>query len=821
MAGDDLFGHIPRKKKDPQASTSATGSSSRPETQSAKTSTDMMSIPRKRQISTSSLPNSSTTGSSVGGSSFGGGGSNVIDVPRKKASSEHKSQVQQQQSHSSIESYHNRKQSINSFVSGENNERPTTWKEAKRQIRINKQQQFEKDNSQRSNSSPSPSPRDVPTVPSRARSSPIPTIDNSSSTGVGVNLERIDDDINFRFVSNDRFRVISENPLVFKIKIHDINMPPIGSAASISSSSSTAGRSRSVRQVVAASKVTSIVPETAINKGDGKRKRSSVYQELEDTDSEDFMTPEEELEIENRRNRKRLKKKGNKKDGSDAGSGTEETSAIDGDGVGDIGPLITTATNLAMITGDGSCPPGEISSLWYSQEKFLDLFVLEKVLGWKTRQKLTLHEIMQSVNDESKTEEGNSESLETQQQKSPVVLDTNDAIVLQQAIFANSDFFAEAKFRMEVSRINPSHCPVVLTYAETLATDISLQTAANITWNVERKKFRVQVESEREEVLLIKWRGRSYIHCSWERASDIQRMDPSPNFTARSKIKKYYQAQEMILGLRWRIVLEEDRSRALTLHGQVLGETNEKDIDSVPVDEYFSSQSLEVERILGCDESTMNLDVFSNQRAINIEEEQERLKRNEVSRKSKTEENGDTVQSCPSNTYRPIIQTLFLAKESPWDPEDNVRYVVKWKGLQYSDMTWEYWRHIKHDAVNEAEDFWYRQKAPNIEVATKQAQKAHPHIRDFKKLTESRAYGISKRPRVVAKLGKGEIQSDGEEDDEAEQDSGFKLRSYQLEGVNWLLFNWWNKRSCILADEMGLGKVRSTISILYFLIQRC
>jgi chromodomain-helicase-DNA-binding protein 7 len=31
---------------------------------------------------------------------------------------------------------------------------------------------------------------------------------------------------------------------------------------------------------------------------------------------------------------------------------------------------------------------------------------------------------------------------------------------------------------------------------------------------------------------------------------------------------------------------------------------------------------------------------------------------------------------------------------------------------------------------------------------------------------------------------------------------GFKLRPWQLEGVNWLLFNWHQRRGCILADEM-------------------
>lgn len=32
-----------------------------------------------------------------------------------------------------------------------------------------------------------------------------------------------------------------------------------------------------------------------------------------------------------------------------------------------------------------------------------------------------------------------------------------------------------------------------------------------------------------------------------------------------------------------------------------------------------------------------------------------------------------------------------------------------------------------------------------------------------------------------------------------------QLLSYQLEGLNWLLYSWFAKRNAILADEMGLG----------------
>jgi SNF2 family DNA or RNA helicase len=89
-----------------------------------------------------------------------------------------------------------------------------------------------------------------------------------------------------------------------------------------------------------------------------------------------------------------------------------------------------------------------------------------------------------------------------------------------------------------------------------------------------------------------------------------------------------------------------------------------------------------------------------------------------------------------------------------------------------------------------------------VEEVRKITSQTHPHIRDFRKLQSSAQYGISQRARPVADLG-DDVPMDTE-DDEVDPDRGFRLRSYQLEGVNWLLFNWWNKRSCILADEMGL-----------------
>jgi hypothetical protein len=221
------------------------------------------------------------------------------------------------------------------------------------------------------------------------------------------------------------------------------------------------------------------------------------------------------------------------------------------------------------------------------------------------------------------------------------------------------------------------------------------------------------------------------------------------------------------------------------------------------VEEFFSPQCLMVERILGCDENEMDMQVLARQRAINMQKE-----KLDDDRKEESEHH---LESGLIEANGTVSMRVLLAAddwEVPFDPEDNVRYVVKWKDLPYADITWEYWRDIKHDAVDEVEDFWCRQIPPDLEYARQCFNRPHPHMRDFKKLQESQLYGVSKKPRPVAKLyGSNNVNENIELNATRESESGFRLRSYQLEGLNWLLFNWWNRRSCILADEMGLGYV--------------
>ena len=57
-------------------------------------------------------------------------------------------------------------------------------------------------------------------------------------------------------------------------------------------------------------------------------------------------------------------------------------------------------------------------------------------------------------------------------------------------------------------------------------------------------------------------------------------------------------------------------------------------------------------------------------------------------------------------------------------------------------------------------------------------------------------------------------------DAQPESLTGGEIMDYQLEGVNWLYYQWFKKQNAILADEMGLGKTIQIIGFLTTLVQR-
>ena len=533
-----------------------------------------------------------------------------------------------------------------------------------------------------------------------------------------------------------------------------------------------------------------------------KRKRSVYTEELaEGTDSDDLLSSDEEARLEKRRKRDLERKRKKNAELTGEVEHVADSAVVDEE----------ERTHQPVVIHEiESPPPGHLHCLWYSREPFLHVFVLEKVLGYKTRPVIKL-----CVTNKT---EGDEPNAPLSSANGTFHLDFNDAIKLkEEAIVDTGNNFRK---RWEISRINPGHCP----YIEEIAANQELARSKTVGFDPKFKA--VKSTAEREEVFLIKWRGRSYIHCSWERQCDLEKYDQSAQQgAARGKISKFVQSQVMALGHDWKKILEDGRrAQAIPVphshHSHNLIDTSKETAEETGSDEmlddedYFTPVFLEVDRIIGCDENELDMNVLTRQRALNIRAERNALKKREHEddeeekwlRGTHEEKNGDS-----------LIQEILADKDhdengEEWDPEDNVRYIVRWKGLQLTDATWEYWIDIKRDFVDEVEDFWLRQQAPSLEDVEEMASERHPHPRSFKKLAESPVFGTSQVKRQTAKLDDDEVV---EPPSDAVEGSVLKLRAYQLEGVNWLLWNWYNQRSCILADEMGLGKTIQSIGFLH------
>ncbi|XP_042317903.1 chromodomain-helicase-DNA-binding protein 6 isoform X2 [Sceloporus undulatus] len=127
--------------------------------------------------------------------------------------------------------------------------------------------------------------------------------------------------------------------------------------------------------------------------------------------------------------------------------------------------------------------------------------------------------------------------------------------------------------------------------------------------------------------------------------------------------------------------------------------------------------------------------------------------------------------------YVEVDRILEVAHTKDSDTGEEVtHYLVKWCSLPYEESTWELEEDVDPGKIKEFEALQILPEIKSLE---------RPASETWQKLVKSRDYKNNNQ-----------------------------LREYQLEGMNWLLFNWYNRKNCILADEMGLGKTIQSITFL-------
>ncbi|CAK4084669.1 unnamed protein product [Aphanomyces euteiches] len=149
-----------------------------------------------------------------------------------------------------------------------------------------------------------------------------------------------------------------------------------------------------------------------------------------------------------------------------------------------------------------------------------------------------------------------------------------------------------------------------------------------------------------------------------------------------------------------------------------------------------------------------------------------------------------------------VAQVEEVVDEETRQVRRGIKYLIKWRDLSYAECTWEWSEDITDDR----------------KIATYQRNNHLPFLENA-----PRAMFEDIRPPVCeeesiahwndanhwAKYQESPVYNDNN-----------TLRSYQLEGLNWMVFCWYNRRNCILADEMGLGKTVQATAILEHLRQR-
>eukprot|EP00004_Rigifila_ramosa_P023592 TRINITY_DN6646_c0_g1_i1.p1 TRINITY_DN6646_c0_g1~~TRINITY_DN6646_c0_g1_i1.p1 ORF type:complete len:1934 (+),score=399.24 TRINITY_DN6646_c0_g1_i1:667-5802(+) len=146
-----------------------------------------------------------------------------------------------------------------------------------------------------------------------------------------------------------------------------------------------------------------------------------------------------------------------------------------------------------------------------------------------------------------------------------------------------------------------------------------------------------------------------------------------------------------------------------------------------------------------------------------------------------------------------FFRMLFHDEKEPFNPaylvidrilgekttQGKKQVLIKWKGLSYADISWEDW-----SAVEDA-DAWARYISVN--TIPPASERGPPPPRPAR----------SSWQKLDAPVFK----------------NGNTLRDYQLEGFNWLVFCWYERRNSMLADEMGLGKTIQTVATLDYLFR--
>lgn len=128
----------------------------------------------------------------------------------------------------------------------------------------------------------------------------------------------------------------------------------------------------------------------------------------------------------------------------------------------------------------------------------------------------------------------------------------------------------------------------------------------------------------------------------------------------------------------------------------------------------------------------------------------------------------------------PVPQIERVVERKPNDAGSGFKYLVKWEGLPYSEATWE----------TEEDLLASNALVAGAKIEEWQARQARLSEANFNVDAQRKAFKQSSTRALQQQPAFLEFG---------------KLRDYQLDGLNWMVYSWSQDRNVILADEMVSG----------------
>mmetsp|Transcript_23013 Transcript_23013/g.45496 ORF Transcript_23013/g.45496 Transcript_23013/m.45496 type:complete len:2218 (-) Transcript_23013:218-6871(-) len=328
-----------------------------------------------------------------------------------------------------------------------------------------------------------------------------------------------------------------------------------------------------------------------------------------------------------------------------------------------------------------------------------------------------------------------------------------------------------------------------------------------------KNRMNAAVEAEEEQLeFLVKWLDKSYVHCTWQTAEQVQECYNGKAMLTRFLKKKddgnlpeedfesgiYFETRYTIVD---RIIDEMDPDCCFqcgvdNCHDSMImcdGCPSQYHIycltpplDAVPSEDWF------------CPVCVAKKTADETEASETADDTNAATKTPTAEMDTSAEPGDAKTEPQPENANTADPKVVVNSAQEEQKPD--MKYMVKWCSLGYDQCTWETRQTISRLTNSQGQ---------NASIEIERYYLFNQRYLEKSKNKHGKVGTVTDKPAAQQSLKK-KIES-------MEFPGERSLRSYQLDGVSWLCFNWHANRNSILADEMGLGKTVQSVSLCKYL----